>query len=188
MKTYQSHLLVFCFLVVELLSFGQKKEKGIKINFKSEIQPLLDQGNTQLAIPLLKNYFVNNLILGDMWSPKVILLESSNMFNAEKIIAKYHDDLAFQNLSNTHADTALQWYNRMLTDKHADSLVAKNRIVALNQGKTDFPKILAKIEADRIAAEEIKRQQQLAREKFVRDSTEAALQKIKELEAYNLAL
>lgn len=188
MKTYQSHLLVFCFLIVELLSFGQKKEKGIKINFKSEIQPLLDQGNTQQAIPLLKNYFLNNLILGDMWNPKVILLESSNMFSAEKIIATYHDDLAFKNLSISHADTALQWYNRMLIDKHADSLKAKDRIIALNQGKSDFPKILAKIEADRIAAEEIKRQQQIAREKFIRDSTETATQKIKELEAYSLAL
>ena len=163
-------IMVLAFLSCLNIVMAQNKEKPVKIDFKNEIKPLLEQQKEKEAIPLIKKYFQENLILGNVWSPKVIILESENMFRSELILAKFYDNLAFKENSTNYADTSIIWYNRMLLDKHRDSIFAKDRINALKLGKSEFllniekNKQNLKIEEERIA------QEKLNRENFTKDS------------------
>lgn len=177
-------LLAILLLVCLNFTIAQKKEKPIKIDFKTEIKPLLDQQKDKEAIPLLKRYFQENLILGIAWSPKVIILESENMFKSELTLAKFYDQLAFVENSINYADTSIIWYNRMLQDKHRDSLYAKDRINILNSSKNEFTANQQKKEQNRRLEEERIANEKIKRENFVRDSILNIENEKKELEAY----
>jgi uncharacterized protein (TIGR02145 family) len=134
----------FCFL-----GFSQNDKKEIKIDFKKEIKPLLDLSEIEKAVPLLDKYFKQNLMIGYIWNPKVMLLESNNMYSAEGLLANFYDEKSMNNLSLNYADTALFWYNRMIIDNHKDSIQAKNRILFFKNASFEFEKI----KQDKINAE-----------------------------------
>lgn len=145
---------------------AQKKEIIQKLVFKTEIQPLLDNSKIEEALPLIKKYFNQNLILGEIWTPKVMLLEANNMYLSEKLLAVNHDQKAFQKFSVAHADTSIFWYKRMLLDRHQDSLLAKERLNILTEARKQFPIQLVEIQKQR--------ELQIAnRNKFIADSLES---------------
>ena len=146
---------------------AQKKEKEPKINYKLEILPLLQNAKADEAIPLLKKYYSQNVVLGDIWKPKVMLLEVEYMHNAEKLIAVDYDSKAFKNYSVQLADTSIIWYKRMLMDRHPDSLFAKERLFNLTKSKVEFPAQLA-------AYQKQKEIDDSKRKKFFTDSLEQA--------------
>jgi uncharacterized protein (TIGR02145 family) len=164
---------------------AQQKEKAPKIVYKTEIKPLLAMNKIEEAIPLLNKYFKQNLIIGDIWNPKVMLLESTNMFDAEKTLAYHYDEKAFKEHSIVIADSAIFWFNRMLIDHHSDSTYAKNRIIFLSKSKNEFASIAHEKELAH-TLEASNRQKMIAdsldniriakdkREKFVKDSIEIA--------------
>ncbi len=164
---------------------AQQKEKAPKIVYKTEIKPLLAINKIDEAIPLLNKYFKQNLIIGDIWNPKVMLLESTNMFDTEKTLAYHYDEKAFKEHSIVIADSAIFWFNRMLIDHHSDSTYAKNRIIFLNKSKNEFASIAHEKELAQ-TLEASNRQKMIAdsldniriakdkREKFVKDSIEIA--------------
>ena len=96
---------------------AQQKEKAPKIVYKTEIKPLLAINKIDEAIPLLNKYFKQNLIIGDIWNPKVMLLESTNMFDTEKTLAYHYDEKAFKEHSIVIADSAIFWFNRIESSK-----------------------------------------------------------------------
>lgn len=193
-----SVLFVFIILSFFQIALAQKKEKEPKINYKVEILPLLQNAKTDEAIPLLKKYYAQNVVLGDIWKPKVLLLEVEYMHNAEKLIAKDYDSRAFKNYSTPLADTSIIWYKKMLMDRHPDSLLAKERIGVLTKSKAEFPTQLAtfqkqkeideanrkKFYADSIEKAKIAKEK---RDVFVKDSTERAQKIQDELADYQFA-
>ena len=177
---------------------AQKKEKEPKINYKLEILPLLQNAKADEAIPLLKKYYSQNVVLGDIWKPKVMLLEVEYMHNAEKLIAVDYDSKAFKNYSVQLADTSIIWYKRMLMDRHPDSLFAKERLFNLTKSKVEFPAQLAayqkqkeiddskrkKFFTDSLEQAKITKEK---REVFIKDSTENANKIQQELTDYTFA-
>ena len=194
------HFIALTFGLIAFLNFGsaQKKEKAPLINYKLEILPLLQNSKLDEAIPVLKKYYAQNVLFGDIWRPKVLLLEAEYMYNTQKLIAVDFDSRAFKSLSIPLADSSIIWYNRMLITRHADSLFAKDRIVALNNGKVQFPlqfaekrrqQELAEVQKKKFIEDSLEQRRILNenRELFVKDSSKNA-QKIQfELQAYNLA-
>jgi uncharacterized protein (TIGR02145 family) len=175
---------------------AQKKEKEPKINYKLEILPLLQNAKVDEAIPLLKKYYSQNVVLGDIWKPKVMLLEVEYMHNTEKLIAVDYDSKAFKNYSVQLADTSIIWYKRMLMDSHPDSLFAKERLSNLMKSKVEFPAQLAAFEKQK-EIDDSKRKKFFTdsleqarittekREVFIKDSTENANKIQQELTDYN---
>ena len=174
-------------LILLLASIGfmpliaQKKEPVQKIVFKTEIQPLINNSKISDALPLVKRYFEQNLILGEIWNPKVMILEANNMYLSEKLLAVNHDEKAFIDLSVAHADSSIFWYQRMLKDRHQDSLLAKGRINVLLEAKNQFPiqlvekqkqKEIQTAKRNKIIADslELVRAEKEKRELFVKDS------------------
>jgi uncharacterized protein (TIGR02145 family) len=196
----KTNFITFLFFALSIANCGlsQKKEKEPKINYKIEILPLIESSKVEEAIPLLKKYFNQNLILGEIWNPKVMLLEANYMYNAEKTLAVNYDNKAFSSLSVALADTSIFWYKRMLSDRHSDSLMAKDRLVALNNAKIAFPiqlaenqkqKELEEVRRKKFVADSIE-QDRIAKEKrasFIQDSLNNAKAIQQELDDYNLA-
>ena len=190
--------VIFIIISVFQNIIAQKKEKEPKINYKLEILPLLQNAKSDEAIPMLKKYYSQNVVLGDIWKPKVMLLEVEYMHNAEKLIAIDYDLKAFKNFSIPLADTSIIWYKRMLMDRHPDSLYAKERLANLTKSKVEFP---AQLEAYKKQKEidDINRKKFFAdsleqaritkekREVFIKDSTENANKIQQELTDYNFA-
>jgi hypothetical protein len=142
MKVFRKKLIIIVFIhFVDFIGFSQNDKKEIKIDYKKEIKPLLESSEIQKAVPLLSKYYKQNLVIGDIWHPKVIFLESNNMFTAERTLAVYYDEKSLSSLSLNLADSALFWYNRMRIDYHKDSVLAKNRILFFKNASSEFEKI-----------------------------------------------
>ncbi len=86
-------VLTFALFVITSTCFSQKE----KIDFNKQIRPLLESQNSEKAVPLLHSYYNQNLLTGEIWRPKVILLEANTMYYTEKILG----DSYFSKAENT---------------------------------------------------------------------------------------
>jgi uncharacterized protein (TIGR02145 family) len=185
MKTY----LTLVLLIFTSVCFSQKEKKE-RIDFNTEIYPLLEVKNYEKALPLLHAYYNQNLLLGELWRPKVILLESKAMFLAEELLGDNYFKKAENSGKQLDIDSSRVWYNRMIANFNPDSTYAKqqlniinvNEVTWKNAGPLKEQKIkeeqqrLKNLETERLAAEEArKKQEQLDRENEQRASEQAAL-------------
>lgn len=176
-------VLTLVLLVFTSTCFSQKE----KIDFNKQIRPLLESENIEKALPLLHSYYNQNLLAGEIWRPKVILLEANTMYYTEKILGDSYFSKAENTGKQLYIDSSKVWYRRMVANLNPDSTYAKQQLnlISINEqtwknaGALKEQKIkeeqqrLQNLEAERIAAEEnLKKQEQLQREQEEREIEE----------------
>jgi uncharacterized protein (TIGR02145 family) len=114
-------------LLVTFTSLSQKV-KPEKIIFKKEITPLIEAKEYDKALPLLNNYYNQNLIYGEIWNPKAMLLEAHAMFYTEEILGNLYFEKASYTGSKNYIDSSKIWYTRMIKNYNPDSLYAKQQL------------------------------------------------------------
>jgi uncharacterized protein (TIGR02145 family) len=153
-------LTVFFSMTIAFVSVSQKTKKE-KIDFNKDIYPLLEVENFERAIPLMHAYYNQNLLLGEVWRPKVILLESNSMFYTQKILGDDYYKKASNSGSQLYIDSSRIWYNRMVAHLNPDSNYAKQQLKLIQQNEYSW-KLEGPKKAQRLKEEQEKQRQQEA--------------------------
>lgn len=147
-------------LTIAFVSISQKSKKE-KIDFNKDIYPLLEVENFESAIPLMHAYYNQNLLLGEIWRPKVILLESNLMFYTQKILGDDYYKKAANSGSQLYIDSSRIWYNRMVANLNPDSTYAKQQLKLIQQNEYTW-KLEGPKKAQRLKEEQERQKQQEA--------------------------
>jgi uncharacterized protein (TIGR02145 family) len=147
-------------MTIAFVSVSQKTKKE-KIDFNKDIYPLLEVENFERAIPLMHAYYNQNLLMGDIWRPKVILLESNTMFYTQKILGDDYYKKAANSGSQLYIDSSRIWYNRMIANLNPDSNYAKQQLKLIQQNEYSW-KLEGPKKAQRLKEEQEKQRQQEA--------------------------